>query len=250
MNETAPHPSQPPSSAPDQGWTPRRFYFWIGLALIAHVSLIFVFDTRKPIVPRAPGLVPQWHLAEPHSELLALVDPTLFALPNARDFASSLWQQPARIKAPAFAYTEETQFLPMPAEKLGATFASFIHTNPFPEYQFDFKPSPPITGTDEKPDSPIPQSSALDITGELAVRPLLHSITLPSIPCNEVLRPSRVQILVDLSGNVLSTALLESSDFEGADQAALSLARALRFAPAEHLVFGELIFHWHTQPTP
>ena len=250
MNEAASHPPQPLSSAPDSGWTPRRFYFWIGLALLAHVGLLFVFDTRKPIAPRDPSRVPQWHLAEPHSELLSLMDPTLFALPNARDFASALWQQPARIAPPAFDYTEATQFLPLPAKNLGAAFAAFVRTNAFPEYQFDFKPAPPVTAAEEKLDSPLPQSSSLEIAGGLAARPVLHPIAVPAIPCNEVLNSSRVQILVDAAGNVFSTALLESSDLEGADQTALTLSRALRFAPAEQPVFGELIFHWHTQSTP
>jgi hypothetical protein len=33
-----------------------------------------------------------------------------------------------------------------------------------------------------------------------------------------------------------------------ADQLALQLARQLRFAPAPQLMFGRIIFNWHTVP--
>jgi outer membrane biosynthesis protein TonB len=54
--------------------------------------------------------------------------------------------------------------------------------------------------------------------------------------------------LVDINGSVVSTVLLESSEYDVADQTALTLARAVRFAPADHLVFGVLVFSWHTMP--
>jgi TonB family protein len=63
-----------------------------------------------------------------------------------------------------------------------------------------------------------------------------------------VIAPSVVQVLVDPSGDVASTALLESSGFKDADDKALELARAARFAPSSQLTLGELIFNWHTVP--
>jgi outer membrane biosynthesis protein TonB len=62
-----------------------------------------------------------------------------------------------------------------------------------------------------------------------------------------VIAPSKVQALVDTAGNV-SPVLLESSANAAADQIALQLARNLRFAPAPRLMFGEIIFTWHTVP--
>ena len=70
----------------------------------------------------------------------------------------------------------------------------------------------------------------------------------PSIPCNDVLAPSRLQVLVDASGAVISAVALEPSELPDADQQALAVARALRFAPAEQPMIGEIIFIWHTVP--
>jgi len=42
--------------------------------------------------------------------------------------------------------------------------------------------------------------------------------------------------------------LLETSGYDAADQQALELARTLQFVPADKLMFGEIIFNWHTVP--
>lgn len=72
-----------------------------------------------------------------------------------------------------------------------------------------------------------------------------------------MIAPSRVQVLVDPSGQVVSAVLLPSDNaVEAAGRAdvgdtnALNIARGLRFAPASGLAFGELIFRWHTVPEP
>ena len=64
-----------------------------------------------------------------------------------------------------------------------------------------------------------------------------------------MIAPSKVQALVNTDGNVASAVLLESSSLADADQRALQLVRNLRFAPASRLMFGEIIFTWHTVPT-
>ena len=62
---------------------------------------------------------------------------------------------------------------------------------------------------------------------------------MPSLPFNDVIAPSRVQVLVDPPGNVVSAVLLPSNNplealgrAEIADTNALAIARSLRFAPA------------------
>jgi hypothetical protein len=52
--------------------------------------LLFAFGGRKQIVPRAVANVPTLRLADDSSELLALNDPTLFALPHQKDFTSAV----------------------------------------------------------------------------------------------------------------------------------------------------------------
>jgi hypothetical protein len=70
-----------------------------------------------------------------------------------------------------------------------------------------------------------------------------------------VITASKVQVLVDMAGNVVSAILLPVDNaLEAAAQAeigntnALAIARAARFAPAPQLTFGEIIFNWHTVP--
>ena len=236
-------------SPPGDGWSRRKFYSVIFLALLAHLALIFIFGAKKSVAPRVVGFVPQLQIANAANELIALGDPTLFVLPHANDFASVAWLRPPVITPPSFIYTEPPRFLPLPVEKLGATFGAFMQTNRFAEFQFNFKPEPPLAGADLVFESPLPQQSTLRVAGELVSRPLLNQISVPSLPVNDVLRSTRVQVLVDASGNVVSAVLLESSENNGADQTALQLARTARFAPAEQLAFGQLIFHWHTIPT-
>jgi TonB family protein len=97
--------------------------------------------------------------------------------------------------------------------------------------------------------APAPNST-LQITGDLAQRRLLAEINLPSLPGNDVLRPGKVQALVDAAGSVISVALLESSGLELADSNALATARSARFAPASRLTVGQMIFNWRTVPPP
>ena len=78
---------------------------------------------------------------------------------------------------------------------------------------------------------------------------MLNQIEVPSLPYNDVIKPSRVQVLVDEQGNVASDVLLGSSDYDAADQKALELARTARFVPSPGLMFGEMIFNWHTVAT-
>jgi len=53
-----------------------------------------------------------------------------------------------------------------------------------------------------------------------------------------------VQVLVNAAGEVVSAVLLSPSGYDVADQRALTLARAARFAPAAGLTVGQLIFNW------
>jgi hypothetical protein len=66
-----------------------------------------------------------------------------------------------------------------------------------------------------------------------------------------------VQLLVNEAGDVVSAVLLPpdsgyaaTDQYDQADQRALELARAARFAPAPRLTMGRMIFNWHTVPPP
>jgi hypothetical protein len=240
---------------PGESWSRSRWFFLIAMVLAAHVVFIFIFGTKKQIVPRMVTNVPQLQLANDASELVALDDPTLFALPHANDFASAVWLRTPTNAPPSFRWTAPTNWLTLDVGKLGATFNQFMQTNRFAEFQPDFKPEPRLVEPVLPIESAPPQNSTLNIFGELKSRRLLNQINVPSLPYNDVIAASRVQVLVDPAGNVFSTVLLPSENsaealghYDVADQRALELARTARFAPAAQLTLGELIFNWHTVP--
>jgi TonB family protein len=230
------------------GWTRKRWLAVIALIFVAHVGFIFSFGGRSHIIPRPVTNVPAWQLADSLDELTALENPTLFALPNPRDFASAVWLQMPGVTPPSFRWREPSHWLPLAAGNLGATFHRFMQTNYFATYPLRFKP-PPKFSEPPLPASPGPsQNSTLRVAGELSKRQLLDPIKPPALPYDDVLAPTIVQTRVDKNGRVVSVVLLTSSGLDTADQLALKLARAARFAPAPRLTLGQLIFDWQTIP--
>ena len=233
------------------GWSRKKLFFLFLVAVGVHLGCVLIFGTKHPPALRAVPVVPQLQVAPNHREIAALTDPTLFVLPHeGLDGVPAAWRQPPQPDEPSFhwAESEPPPFLKPVAEDFGASFAAFLKTNQVARGSLDFKPAP-VVSTPEVTFEPIlPRQSVLKINGDLASRPTLSLPMVPAIPCNDVIRPTRVQAVVDADGNVVSSVLLESSEFTDADRKALELARQIRFAPATQTVIGELIFTWHTVP--
>ena len=250
-------PAEPPVYVPPPpvtGWRGRKLVLVILFALATHLAFIFLLGAKKSAPPRAVTNIPVLHLADNASELVRLTDPTLFVLPHADDFAPAVWRQPPAIDLPRFSWTEAPRYLTNIAD-LGTTFIAFMATNQFAPRPLNFKPEPRLSATPEPSEPAYAQATTWTVTGELAGRQILNPFTAPSPAVNDVIAPSRVQLLVAPSGQVLSTVLLASDDpltadshYAAADQTAVELARALRFAPASRLMFGEILFNWHTLP--
>jgi hypothetical protein len=252
-NATVLEPVEPQS---DAGWSRKKIFYLIALAVAAHVALIFAFGTKKPFIPKAVTGVPRLQLGNRADELLELDNPALFALPNPRDFAAAVWQQTPVIKQPSFRWQAAPGELTQPdPENLGAAFTRFMRTNQFGNFQLDFKPPPLFVELTTPPGSAMPQYSLLQISGALAQRTLLARPVLPSLDWPDVIAPSKVQVTVDQTGNVISAILLPADNaLEAAgrspkgDTNAVVLARSLKFAPAAQLALGEITFYWHTSP--
>jgi TonB family protein len=238
-----------PVSPPETGWSWKKIFFLIAFAFAGHLAFIFIFSEKKTSPPRVAANVPQLQLADNASELIALDDPTLFALPHVADFAPAIWRRPPAIPSPSFRWTEAPAFLAPAGETLGTAFGAFVESNRVAAAPLNFKPEPQLTIPEVSTESMLPPNSRLEISGELTRRKLLTPIVVPTLPYNDVIPPTKVQLLVDDSGHVLSAAPLESSGYELADQTALKLAATARFEPAIGLAFGEFIFSWHTVPT-
>jgi hypothetical protein len=236
-------------------WSRTRWLLLIAFVFATHVALIFLFGEKKETVPLPATNVPTLTLANNSDVLLALNDPTLFALPHQRDFASAILPKTLAVKPPEFRYTEMPQPLPFSADGLGAAFGQLMPTNFFASQPLDFKVMPELN-TPALPFEPaLAQNSTMQIEGELARRQLPAEISLTNWPYVDVIAPSKVQVLVDAAGNVISTVLLPPDNgftaadyYDAANQRALEIARALRFTPSSNLAFGRIIFNWHTVP--
>src|SRR5512144_1122612 len=73
-------------------WPGGRWWIVVLLVLAAHVGLILWLGDRGSVQPRATEPSPTLRLADaPGDELLALTDPTLFALPHRHGFSGAAW---------------------------------------------------------------------------------------------------------------------------------------------------------------
>jgi hypothetical protein len=234
---------------PSEGWTKKKFFLVLAFVLVLHVALIFLFGTKKQIVPRAVTNVPHLQLPDKPNELTALSDPTLFVRPNAHDLVTIFWRHIPAVTQPNFTWTEDPRYLPPAQEDFGIALRKYENKNDAAEFPLNFKPEPKSIAPPVAYFAPVPQVTTMQISGELAQRRLLNTIELPSPQYNDVIDRSKVQVLVDTAGNVFSPVLLESCGVGEIDQRALQLARYLRFAPAPQLTFGEITFTWHTVPT-
>lgn len=234
-----------------KAWSLRLWLFLIALVLTVHVGLIFVFGARKAIMPRPVMNVPELELAKGPGQWLTLNDPTLFALPSREGFAESAWLEPPRLRFlwPEW-ITEPPHWLPLPVGELGAVFSRFMQTNRLVTFRFDIRPPPQFTVPAVPLGPAFAPTSTFHLEGDLAKRSLLTSIRLPSWAYTDVLRPSKVQVLVNAAGQVVSAVLLSSSGYAAADQRALTLVRTARFAPASGLTVGQFIFDWRVIAPP
>ena len=257
MNAVPAGPPQAAGPASASGWSRQRWLALIVLIFAAQLGFIYALGERQFKPQRTLGSVPKLKLAEEADELLALNDPTLFILPHAHDFAAGIWRQ-TRIVQPSFRWEEPPGELSSPAANtLGATFVQFMKTNRFAEPPLDLIPAPELTAPMLVVQPVFAENSSVQIEGDLAQRKLLSSFSLTNWPYSDLIAPSRVQVLVNANGAVVSAVLLPSGNGIGAtasyaiaDQRALEIARSLRFAPGPRLTVGFMIFNWRTVPAP
>lgn len=264
---TEPRPPVEVDLPSQERWPRHRWWLLVALVFGAHIGLIYALGDRRPIVPRPLEPAPELRLAVGSSELLALHDPTLFALPHPSGFSATAWRQKSQSEFPPFRWTEPPRWLALPVEQLGDTLRRFVQSNAFARVEFEALPAPQLASPEVRREAVPVARSTLRVTGDLAQRRLLNPINLTNWPSADLLTNSVVRVLVDTAGNVVSHKLLrwdsgsKDPDQLKADQRALELARAARFSPlppAESLATnplgrlsrGALIFEWHTVPLP
>lgn len=249
MNATEPLEPRP--------WTARHWWTMVVLVLLAHFAIVCIFGAKQGPPARPPGRVPALKIASLNDQSIALNDPTLFALPHARDFASANWPLPATNQPPSFNWHEAPGWLWLSGDFSTKTFVQFMATNHSVDWSLNFKPEPEFNQPVPPEIPALPDHSTLHLRGELARRTLLNSRRLPEWPAAGIIAPSKVQVVVDTAGRVLSAALLPpdyglelAARDAPADQYALECARASRFSPNQQLIVGQMIFKWHAVPVP
>jgi hypothetical protein len=240
-------------------WSRRRWLVAVLLVLVLQLGLILWLSDRAPIRARRAAGGPMLRLAGPGSaEMLALDDPTLFALPHRQGFSGPAWITTPRLPERSFSWSEEPRWLLLRVPELGAAFNRFVATNDFNALQTLAAPEPALALPGILPLAVSAGASALRIEGQLAQRRLLTPLTLPPWAHTNLLTNTVMQIVVDAAGRPVSLTPLSSSGYPPADQHALEQAGTARFnslpdsssqkpaLPWEHLTWGNLIFEWHT----
>jgi TonB family protein len=249
--------------AESRGWSARHWGSAVAVVFALQVASIFWLEDRSPIAPRRPDAPVLRFSDNRMGELLALEDPTLFALPHRQGFSGEAWLNGPSLPFQPEDWSEPARLLSLDVQDLGACLTNFVETDipaPFPTVAL-LKPE--LTVPASFSIAPPATPSRLRLEGELANRRLLSSPQLPRWTNADLLADSIVQLLVDAQGDPLSAVLLPpGSGLEDADRCALELARAARFEPlkpggsttrnrpSQGLSVGTMVFEWQTIPAP
>ena len=250
-----------PALAKPRSWSQRRRWGMVALVFIVQLGFIFWLGSTGPIRPRTPASVLTFRFAGPaDSELLALTDPTLFALPRQQNLAVA-----ARSRTPRLEY--HSSMWPAPTNQLlpalghgSSVLYRWVGTNGSAALQLPVRPHPSPTIPDLPAQAVSAGQSVVLLEGDLAGRRLLAPLELKSWPNPEILASSVVEVVVDSEGRPVLARLLSGSGSPAADQHAVEQAKAARFEPVDRdparadtvltapLNRGRMIFRWHTLP--
>ena len=136
-------PAMISASVEPRPWPRRRWWILVALVFGVQLGLIFWLSDRRRFARRRPPCVPALQLAgDASAELLALKDPTLFALPHRQGFSGAglAGIPPAGFRP--FDWSERPRWLPFRPEQLGrrpstgssrpASFSLPLHAWPDP----------------------------------------------------------------------------------------------------------------------
>jgi hypothetical protein len=246
-------------SVEPRGWQSHRWWWLVLVVFSLQLGLIFWLGESAPPRRAAPRFAPRLLLAGNSTNvLLALNDPTLFALPHKEGFSGPAWltsKYSSRVPSGA---PQDALYLALPARQLGADFSHFIETNAFNSLQSPAMPESELELPRYEETELTSKPSTLVIEGGLAARRLITPIELPAWHSAELLTNSIVQLSVDGQGWPRSMVLLTKSGCTPADDEALRRARSIRFDPLpgitgpervdafRTLTWGQLVFQWQT----
>jgi hypothetical protein len=255
-------------------WSRGHWLGWVFVVFTSQLALIFWLGDRNLFHAQKKANGPALTLlGNGKSEMLALADPTLFALPHQQNFSGPAWLNASptpRLPSVSIEPGDSTALLALNGS--GEDFGEFIATNQFNTFQHLSKPEAELTATQLPSRDALPFKSSLRQLDGLASRHLLSTVDLPSWPVRtnamkdpDILTNTVIQLVVNADGKPVSAALISSSGLQEADKYALQQSMALRFEPVAgagaetltnplaHLGWGQLSFDWLTvppQPSP
>jgi hypothetical protein len=255
-----------PSAEPVR-WNRARWVTAIGVLFLLQLGAAYWLGERSQPRPRAAVPSTEFHLllgsAHPpetwHTVLTAL-DPTRLALLHTRPPSPTF----ERAGSPQVETTRDLQlpsapaWIPLRLSSLDGGLPILDATN-LGAPALETAPAAALPRLSAPAPMPFQTQSVWSVEGDLARRPVLAGLSLPSVPHTEVLSNSVIQLAVTDGGVVFSHALLGSSGAPAADQLALAQCRELRFAPRPiapgergagppQFEWGRLIVQWHILP--
>jgi hypothetical protein len=243
-------------------WTWRRWCLLIAVTFCVQLGLIYSLGDKSQPRPRLTSPAPKISVMENAStEMIALTDPTLFALPHPLGFSGPAWMKIPAVPPRSFEWTEEPSWLALPMEQLGNISAAYPDAN-----QTELLTA--LALFEPEPTAPEPvfalsfrQKSDFHLGEGLEKRRLKTIPKLPSWPHSEFLTNTIVKVFINGDGLPVSTpVLLSSSGLKAADDFALTQANAARFEPIinegpnrstnplANATWGTMVFEWQTLP--
>lgn len=246
-------------------WSARRWFYVISAVFSAQAGLVLYLGQHettpvvRPAFRTAIHLVADQWSVDRLAGLSGMTDPTLLALPNEKGFSGAAWMKSAPLEYRPEPWIDPPHWLALTQTNLGAGLASIAGASDVIPATIADKPPPPMVRYEPAlANIPLPAVSRLRVEGELAARPLLRPLELNPREHTELLSNTVVQVTVDADGFVLTSQPLAGCGLKEADADALRLASAARFRPLPRtardgtgrgpLVWGKLIFQWHTLP--
>lgn len=249
------------------GWSSRRVWIFTAVVLMTQLGLIYWLSDRRPPPVRVPGSAPTIQLAGKTSqELMALQNPTFFALPRRESFAGLAWMAPWTPLTRDVEWNEAPAWLPLDTVRLGGMFNQFVPTNVVRLWHTPSLPEPALLTPVVEADPRLPQRSTFQVVSEGLEARVSGIPELPSWPPRpisptdfEVLTNSVISAMYGPDGKVISASLLSASGSSAADDYALNVTRRAHFEvppaspvstnhPASQLKWARLIFEWNTLP--
>jgi len=243
------------------GWPWTRTTKLVGGIFLAQLVLVFGLSRKAPAPalaePRVQPVRWVWQEGRPQSPFEELPDAAALSLVTSGGFSGPLWARSVTIEPPTLA----SRFRPeQPERDSGSRSPGLSRAGASAAAE----PPPAVISVLTPAPMKLPAGPLLEVFPSgvrlHAAGPGLTGIQPAPSPVwtnAEVLGPTRVGILVEPAGGVLSATLVPpGSGLAAADQDALKQARSMRFQPTRGpeetgaLRWGEVEFLWRTERAP